>query len=88
MSLGDHYRMKPLIRAGRAIATDHEDANHPQQRTRPMVVQGNRHFLLHCELDAAPLYLYGMGQDGVCYIMETFPTVKRKDEAKHGEFRT
>jgi len=43
MSLGEQYRMKPLIRAGRAIATDHEDANHPQQRTRPIVVQPNGH---------------------------------------------
>ena len=27
-------------------------------------------------------------RDDVDYIMETFPIVKRKDEAAHGEFRT
>jgi hypothetical protein len=27
-------------------------------------------------------------RDAVAYIMETFPIVKRKDEQKHGEYRT
>jgi hypothetical protein len=27
-------------------------------------------------------------RDDVDYIMETFPIVKRKDEARHGEYRT
>jgi hypothetical protein len=32
--------------------------------------------------------LYGLARDDVDYIMETFPIVKRKDEAAHGEYRT
>jgi hypothetical protein len=47
-----------------------------------------RRFLLRCELDAAYFHLYGIARDDVGYIMETFPIVKRKDEAQHGEYRT
>jgi hypothetical protein len=47
-----------------------------------------RRFLLRCELDAAFFHLYGIARDDVDYIMETFPIVKRKDEAAHGEYRT
>ena len=47
-----------------------------------------RRFLLRCELDAAYFHLYGIARDDVAYIMETFPIVKRKDEAQHGEYRT
>jgi len=47
-----------------------------------------RRFLLRCELDAAFFHLYGIERDDVDYIMETFPIVKHKDEAAHGEYRT
>lgn len=40
------------------------------------------------ELDAAFFHLYGIDRDDVDYIMETFPIVKRKDIAEHGEYRT
>jgi hypothetical protein len=41
-----------------------------------------------CELDAAYFHLYGIAREDVDYIMETFPIVKRKDEAAHSEYRT
>jgi hypothetical protein len=47
-----------------------------------------RRFLIRCELDAAYFHLYGIARDDVEYVMETFPIVKRKDEAQHGEYRT
>jgi SOS-response transcriptional repressor LexA len=47
-----------------------------------------RRFLLRCELDAAFFYLYGIAHDDVGYIMDTFPIVKRKDEATHAHYRT
>ena len=47
-----------------------------------------RRFAIRCELDAALFVLYGIARDDVAYIMETFPIVKRKDEAAHGDFRT
>ncbi|MDE2126266.1 MAG: hypothetical protein KGJ62_06730 [Armatimonadetes bacterium] len=48
----------------------------------------DRRFVLRCELDAAFFHLYGIERDDVDYIMETFPIVKRKDKAEHGEYRT
>ena len=45
-------------------------------------------FQLHCELDAAFFHLYGICRDDVDYIMDAFPIVKRKDEKRHGEYRT
>lgn len=40
------------------------------------------------EIDAAFFHLYGIEREDVDYIMETFPIVKRKDIATHGEYRT
>lgn len=48
----------------------------------------SRRELLRVELDAAFFRLYGIERDDVDYIMETFPIVRRKDEAAHGEYRT
>ncbi len=42
---------------------------------------------LRCELDAAFFHLYGIGRDDVDHIMETFPIVKRRDRALHGDYR-
>jgi len=43
---------------------------------------------LRCEVDALFFHLYGIARGDVDYIMDTFPIVKRKDEAAFGEFRT
>ncbi|MFW0786138.1 DNA methyltransferase [Gordonia sp. CPCC 206044] len=43
---------------------------------------------LRAELDAACFHLYGIERYDVDYIMNTFPIVKRKDEAEFGEYRT
>lgn len=40
------------------------------------------------ELDAFMFHLYGVSREDVDYIMETFPIVKRKDIAAHGEYST
>ena len=47
-----------------------------------------RRFRLRCEPDALYFHLYGVGREGVDYTVETFPIVKRKDEAAYGEYRT
>lgn len=36
---------------------------------------------------AAFFHLYGIERDDVDYLMDTFPIVRRKDEAAHGEYR-
>jgi hypothetical protein len=55
---------------------------------RPFRWDDDRRFLLRCELDAAFFHLYGIERTDVDYIMDTFPIVRRKDEAAHGEYRT
>ena len=52
------------------------------------MTSGKSEKMLRCELDAAFFHLYGIERDDLDYIMETFPIVKRKDEAAHGEYRT
>jgi len=47
-----------------------------------------RRLQLRCELDAIYAHLYGVTKEELNYILETFPIVKRKDEAKYGEYRT
>jgi hypothetical protein len=47
----------------------------------PFIWDEERRFLMRCELDALYFHLYGIARDDVDYIMETFPIVKRKDEA-------
>ncbi|MFM7171638.1 MAG: hypothetical protein ACKO4U_01185 [Caldilinea sp.] len=47
-----------------------------------------RRFLLRCELDAAYFHLYGVEQEDVAYILDSFPIVARKENALYGEYRT
>jgi len=54
----------------------------------PFCWDEERRFLLRCELDAAFFHLYGINRDDAAYILDTFPIVKRKDEAKWGTYRT
>lgn len=44
--------------------------------------------LIRAELDAAFFHLYGLDRNEVDYVMDTFTIVRRKDEVKHGEYRT
>ena len=48
-----------------------------------------RRFLLRAELDAAFFHLYGIHREDAAYILDTFPIVRRKDEAKYnGDYKT
>jgi hypothetical protein len=48
----------------------------------------NQRAHVRAEVDALMFHLYGIPRDDVDYIMETFPIVKRKDIAAHGEYLT
>jgi hypothetical protein len=48
----------------------------------------DRRFLLRAELDAAFFHVYGIERDEADHILGTFPIVRRKDEQRHGEYRT
>lgn len=54
----------------------------------PFTWDTSRRAHLRAELDAGAFHLYGIDRDDVDYILETFPIVKRKDVAAHGEYRT
>jgi Eco57I restriction-modification methylase len=47
-----------------------------------------RRVLLRAELDAGFFHLYGLVDEDIDYVMETFPIVKRRDEEKYGHYRT
>lgn len=55
---------------------------------RPFRWNLERRFFIRCELDALYFHLYGISRDDAAYILDTFPIVRRKDEAEHGEYRT
>ena len=48
----------------------------------------SRRFLLRFELAAAFFHLYGIKRDDTANVLDTFPIVRRKDEAAHVEYRT
>ena len=54
----------------------------------PFRWDASRRELLRAELDAAFFHLYGLIEDDVDYVMETFPIVKRRDEERFGNYRT
>jgi hypothetical protein len=47
-----------------------------------------RRAVIRAELDAVMFHLYGLTEEEADYIMETFPIVRGKDIAAHGEYRT
>ncbi|WP_235189590.1 hypothetical protein [Williamsia sp. D3] len=48
----------------------------------------DRRTRLRSELDSAFFHLYGITRDDVSYILDTFPILRGKDEARFGEYRT
>ncbi len=47
----------------------------------------SRRLMLRAELDALMFHLYGISRVDVYYIMDTFTTLKRKDEKQYGHYR-
>ncbi|WP_028851084.1 Eco57I restriction-modification methylase domain-containing protein [Thermocrispum municipale] len=54
----------------------------------PFIWDEHRRAVIRAELDALFFHLYGISRDDADYILDTFPIVKRKDEAKYGTYRT
>lgn len=55
---------------------------------RPFRWDVNRPTLICAELDALFFRLYEVPRKDVDYILDTFPIIRRKDEAKYGTYRT
>ena len=43
---------------------------------------------LRARLDALHFHLYGLSRDDAAYVLDTFPIVRRQDEAQFGSYRT
>jgi len=54
----------------------------------PFLWGEERRAALRAELDGLYAHLYQLDREDLDQILDTFPIVKRKDEAKYGEFRT
>ena len=54
----------------------------------PFVWDEGRRARLRAELDALYAHLYGLTGEELAYILDMFPIVRRKDEARWGEYRT
>ncbi len=54
----------------------------------PFIWDEERRFQLRCDLDALFGHLYNLTRDEFAYILETFPIMRRRDEAQYGEYRT
>ena len=54
----------------------------------PFQLNESRRQIIRAELDALFFHLYGISREDTDYILDTFPIVRRKDEAKYGSYRT
>jgi len=54
----------------------------------PFLWNTERRQVIRAELDALFFHLYGMSREDADYILDAFPIVRRKDEAKYGAYRT
>ncbi|WP_030826961.1 Eco57I restriction-modification methylase domain-containing protein [Streptomyces hygroscopicus] len=63
-------------------------ARHHGDEGAPFRWDGARRELLRAELDAALFHVYGLSHADVEYVMDTFPTVRKREEALQGTYRT
>ncbi|MFJ5225110.1 Eco57I restriction-modification methylase domain-containing protein [Streptomyces sp. NPDC088400] len=54
----------------------------------PFLWDEARRAIIRAELDALFFHFYGIPREDTDYILDTFPIVRRKDEAKYGSYRT
>ena len=56
---------------------------------RQLYDKGNGSTMLRrTKMGIACAHLYDLTREELAYILDTFPIVRRKDEAKYGEYRT
>lgn len=60
----------------------------PIEGDGPFAWDEERRAVLRAELDALYFHLYGIPREDAAYILDTFPIVRRKSEARYGTYRT
>ncbi|WP_431952840.1 Eco57I restriction-modification methylase domain-containing protein [Actinacidiphila sp. bgisy167] len=63
-------------------------ASHHRDEGAPFRWDDTRRELLRAELDAALFHVYGLSRADVEYVMDAFPTVRKREEALQGTYRT
>lgn len=54
----------------------------------PFAWDEERRLLIRCELDAAFFHLFGLDEHDVAYVLDTFPIIRDREEARFGEYRS
>ena len=54
----------------------------------PFAWDTERRFLLRCELDAAFFHLYGLNDDEINHVMDSFTIIRSDEENRFGGYRT
>jgi hypothetical protein len=89
LTLGDMPSVTGSERTGKVPGTSVDtSAGTSSPFPPPFVWDEDRRAVLRAELDAVYAHLYGLSREELAYILDTFPIVKRKDEAAYGEYRT
>ena len=78
-------RIVELVSTSRDLAGFAADMGLPGE---PFRWDEQRRRAIRAELDAAYFHLYGLGRVDVDHVMDSFPIVRRRDEAAYGEYRT
>jgi hypothetical protein len=91
--LGDFIgeRVLELTYTAHDIAGFAEDMGYVDEQGQvrpPFAWDEERRLHLRCQLDALYFHLYGLTRDETEYVLSTFPIVQRRDEERHGRYRT
>ena len=88
--VGPHERfVSPRVVELTYTANDMKDfATRLGDTNTPFRWDQDRRQRMRAELDALFFHLYGISREDADYILDTFPIVRRKDEAKYGTYRT
>ena len=55
---------------------------------QPFIWDPEQRCHLRARLDALYFHLYGLSREDAAYVLDTFPIVRRHDEATFGRYRT
>ena len=61
---------------------------YPGRDGPPFIWDGEERRHLRARLDALYFHLYGLSREDAGYVLDTFPIVRRQDEAAFGSYRT
>ncbi|PWI09032.1 restriction endonuclease [Streptomyces sp. NWU339] len=79
------HRVRELVYTAHDMAPFARDTG---ETGAPFQWDAPRRSTIGAELDAFFFHLYGISREDTSYILDTFPIIRRKDEAQYGTYRT